>query len=295
MKYLKNISILAVALFFSTMNAQQQANYNLYRYTMNAINPAYAGANTEKVEFTSHIKSYWNGLEGAPETQTFNLSAPSGRRIGLGFSVVNNKVFVENETDFYVDVSYRLQLSESTDVYLGLKAGGSTYGLRRGALKGFNINVDPALFHVSNKFRPNVGIGAYLKKENYYVALSIPKLLNSRAIAKKNDQVVYSKTSLHAYLSGGYNFWLSNIELRPSFMLQYAANAPLSAEFTAAAKFAQKLELGASYRTDNAFAGLLTLEVFDWLTFGYAYETTTRNEILKVSSGTHEFLVRFRL
>lgn len=293
MKNFKYISIIVMMLFFGSLNAQQQTSYNLYRYTMNAINPAYTGADSEKVLFSTHIKSYWNGLEGAPEVQTFNLSAPVGRRMGLGLSVVNDKVFIENETDFYIDASYRLTLSENTDLFLGLKAGGSTYGLRRNALKGYNTPTDPALLHVSRKFRPNIGVGAYLKKETYFIALSIPKLLNSRALAKEKDQLVYSKTKLHAYLSGGYNFWLNNIELKPSIMAQYVVGAPLSAELTLAAKFAQRLELGASYRTDKAFSGLLTLDVFDWFKVGYAYETSTRNEIADVSSGTHEFLVQF--
>jgi hypothetical protein len=100
---------------------------------------------------------------------------------------------------------------------------------------------------------------------------------------------------MHTYLSGGYNFKLSGIEFKPSFMAIYTQGAPLSVDFTAAAQIIDPLEVGFSYRTDRAFSGLLKLDVFDWMSVGYAYETSTRNEIIKVSNGSHEFLLCLKL
>ena len=46
--------------------------------------------------------------------------------VGLGLSVVSDKVFIEQQTFAYVDFSYKLDM-ESTQLYLGLKAGGNFY------------------------------------------------------------------------------------------------------------------------------------------------------------------------
>lgn len=296
MKYIFRILTIAIILFFDTASAQQETNYSLYRYTMNAVNPAYAGTNSERTEFTSHVKSLWRGIDGAPRVQTFNLTTPLNDRLGLGLSVINDKVFIENELDIFLDLSYRLQLNETTNLFLGIKAGGSSYSLNRNDLKGFSIATDPALQNIDSQFRPNFGIGAYMKKDNFFFSFSIPKLFNSRALIKDDSNgVVYSKGQMNTYISSGYNFDLGGIELRPSFMAIYSDGAPLSVDFTVAARLVDELEVGFSYRTDKAFSGLFFLDLFEWMSIGYAYETSTRSDIIKVSNGSHEMMLRFLL
>ncbi len=296
MKYLKYTFRIAAVLLFSGLYAQQESNYSLYRYTMNAVNPAYAGTNSERAEFTSHVRSFWRGVEGAPEVHTFNLTAPLNDRLGLGVSVISDKVFIENELDVFIDFSYRLQLNEGTNLFLGLKAGGSSYKLNPNDLKGYNNAVDPALWNIDSQFRPNFGIGAYLKKDKYFISFSIPKLFNSRALINdEEDKVAYSKGKMHTYISGGYNFMFKGMEIKPSIMAIHTSGAPLSVDFTTAARIIDELEVGFSYRTDKAIAGLLMLDAFDWMSIGYAYESSTRSDIIKVSGGSHELMVRLLL
>lgn len=296
MKYIFRTVTVAVILFLGTASAQQETNYSLYRYTMNAVNPAYAGTNSERTEFTSHAKSFWRGVNGAPEVYTFNITAPLNDRLGFGLSVINDKVFIENEIDVFLDLSYRLQLNEDTNLFLGLKAGGSSYRLSPNELKGYNVGVDPALWEIDSQFRPNFGIGAYVKKKDFFFSFSIPKLFNSRALIKdESDTVVYSKGEMTTYISSGYNFDFRGIKFKPSLMAIYTNGTPLSVDFTAAARVIDELEVGFSYRTDKAFSGLFLLDLYDWMSIGYAYETSTRSEIIKVSRGSHELMLRVQL
>ena len=69
MNFLKNSIKIGALLLFGTIYAQQQPNYALYRYTMNAINPAYAGADGVS-RLTANFRSQWVSVEDAPETQT---------------------------------------------------------------------------------------------------------------------------------------------------------------------------------------------------------------------------------
>lgn len=296
MKYIFRTVTVTMILFLGIASAQQETNYSLYRYTMNAVNPAYAGANSERTEFTSHVESLWRGIKGAPKVHTFNITAPLNDRLGMGLSIINDKVFIENELDVFLDLSYRLQLNEKTNLYLGVKAGGSSYRLNLNDLRGFNISTDPALSEIDSQFRPNFGVGAYVKKDDFFFSFSIPKLFNSRALIKdESDTVVYSKGEMTTYISSGYNFDFRGIEFKPSFMAIYTDGAPLSVDFTAAARVIDELEVGFSYRTDKAFSGLFLLDLYDWMSIGYAYETSTRSDIIKVSSGSHELMLRFLL
>ena len=294
MEYNKNIIRIILFLLFGTLYAQQEPNYTLYNHTMNVINPAYAGTDGS-TSLTAHVRSNWVGVKDGAETQSFFFQKPMGKRVGLGLTVVNDQVFIEDLTSFNIDFSYQLPMSESTNLYLGLKAGGSTYNIDKNKLVNYSIYPnDPALGDIDTGFRPNAGVGAYLLNEKYFISLSMPNILLSSRINNENGRNTYATSKSHLYLAGGYNFRLSeNTEFRPSTMVRYISGAPLSADITAAFRFLDKFEVGAAYRTDEAIAGLLSIKIAEWLNLGYAYDSSMRDEISDISNGTHEVLVRF--
>ena len=293
MKYHKNIIRLVAFLLVTTMYSQQEPNYSLYRYTMNVINPAYAGADGS-TSLTANLRSQWSGVQDAPETQSFFFASPLRKRVGLGVSVVADQTFIESQTNYSVDFSYMLPMTEKTNLFLGLKAGGSTYNIDTDNLANFPIFPDdPALNNIDDGFNPNFGIGAYLLNEKYFVSLSVPSILETDSVDSDSGRVSYATSTAHVYLSGGYNFTLNqNIDFRPSTMVRYVNGAPLSVDITAAFKFMDKFELGASYRTDEAISGLFMFNLAEWMDIGYAYDGSTRSEISGISDGTHEIFFR---
>lgn len=293
MKLYKNTVIIIAILLFGSTYAQQEPNYTLYRYTMNVINPAYAGADGT-ANLTSNFRSQWISVIGAPETQSFFYSRPLSEKVGIGLSVVSDQVFIESQTSFNVDFSYKLQISESTDLFLGLKAGGSTYNIDRGNLANIGLPDDPALGNIDSGFRPNFGAGAYLVNDKYFLSLSVPRILSSERLDEADGRVTQATQEAHVYLSGGYNFRINdNTEFRPSTMVRYVSGSPLSLDLTGAFRFYNRFEVGLAYRTDEAFGGLMMINLSDWLDIGYSYESSTRDEISNNSNGTHEVLLRF--
>ena len=74
--------------------SQQESYYSLYRYNMNVINPAFAGAEAANMlSFTS--RSQWASVQDAPRTLAFAYSTARENNVGLGLSIVSDKVFVE--------------------------------------------------------------------------------------------------------------------------------------------------------------------------------------------------------
>ncbi len=292
MKINQYILALTLLLLVSTVYGQQEGNNTFYKDQMNIVNPAFAGAgNTTSLIMSS--RSQWQGVQNAPETQVFIASTPYSENSGIGISLMSDKIFVEKQTAIYLDYSYKLKLQENLDLYLGLKAGGTFLNVDVSSLETYSYDFDPNLID-SKQFNPNMGAGAYLKGEKYYISLSAPRLLNTERLKNKEGMVTKSTDKVHTYLSGGYDVSLSEkATLKPSFMLRKVIGAPVSTDFTLTVDYLNKVEFGGAYRTDGTFSGIAVFRALQWMEFGYAYEAVSNNSISNVSNGTHEFFLKF--
>lgn len=269
--------------------SQQESYYTLYRYNMNVINPAYAGALGKNVfAFTS--RRQWSSMQDAPSTLAFSYSSERENNVGLGLSVVSDKVFIEQQTFAYVDFSYKLDM-ESTQLYLGLKAGGNFYSADPRALSTYSPT-DPAQQELSS-FNPNVGAGAFLKGEVFWASFSIPRLFN---VKRENDNLaVTAKDRVHSYLGGGVDLPIgSGLLIKPSVMMRKVKGLPVTTDFTGMLSWQNQFDVGISYRTSSAF-GLLALISLGGFDIGYAYETPTVSSLSQLNLKTHEIVLRINL
>ena len=270
--------------------SQQESYYTLYRYNMNVINPAYAGALGKNVfAFTS--RRQWSSMQDAPSTLAFSYSSERANNVGLGLSVVSDKVFIEQQTFAYVDFSYKLDM-ESTQLYLGLKAGGNFYSADPIALSAYSASSDPAQQQLS-RFNPNVGAGALLKGELFWASFSIPRLFN---VKRESDNLaVTAKDRMHSYLGGGVDLPIgSGLLVKPSVMLRKVKGLPVTTDFTGILSWQNQFDVGISYRSSSSFAllSVISLGGFD---IGYAYETPTASSLSQLNLKTHEIVLRINL
>jgi type IX secretion system PorP/SprF family membrane protein len=118
---MKTKFIVVLFLLFATISfAQQDAQYTQYMYNTSVINPAYAGSRETLSIFGLH-RTQWVGLEGAPSTNNFSINSPIGRNVGLGLTVVNDKIGPADENNFAVDFSYGFNISENYKLSFGIK------------------------------------------------------------------------------------------------------------------------------------------------------------------------------
>ncbi|WP_417936295.1 type IX secretion system membrane protein PorP/SprF [Flagellimonas ochracea] len=259
---------------FLGMNSygQQDAQYTQYMYNTVSVNPAYAGSRGH-LSIAALYRNQWLGLDGAPETQTLNLHTPMGYRgVGLGISVVNDKIGPTSETYFDVDFSYTIQTSFEGKLSFGLKASAHMLDIRFSELDEFEI--DPQLQaqqDIQNQFSPNIGAGVYYHTDRFYVGASAPRILETTHFDESS--ISTAKEQINFYLITGYVWDLNPfLKFKPTLLTKMVQGAPLQVDVSANFMFNEKFVGGLAYRWDAAFSGLFGFHVSDSIFLGLAYD-----------------------
>ena len=209
-KKILSVLIVASALFVFTedANAQQDPMYTQYIDNLLVINSGFAGSK-EIGNLLMVSRTQWVAFDGAPKTLSFSYHTPlKERNIGLGFSVLNDRIGPQKQTGVYIDYSYFLQISEKFRLGMGLKAGVSFY---RAALTELDpIDPDPIFSNdIYKNFLPNLGVGFYLFSDDTYFGLSVPKLIRN-TISRDDYLTEYvQREEIHIYFVAGKKFSLS--------------------------------------------------------------------------------------
>lgn len=272
--------------------AQQDSQFTQYMYNTITINPAYAGSRGVLSAFGLY-RTQWVGLDGAPKTSTFSVNAPiENSNLGVGVSLVNDRIGPINDNSLSADLSYSIQVSAESKLSFGIKATANLFNLDINKLNP-EIQNDPRLQDLDNKFSPNIGAGVYWHSEKAYVGLSIPNFIETNRYSD-NDVAIY-KSKMNYYLIAGYVFDLDRyqyVKFKPAVLTKMVEGAPLQVDVSANFMFMDKFVLGAAYRWSAAVSLMAGFQVSDGLYIGYGYdhETTSLN---KYNSGSHEIFLRY--
>lgn len=294
-------------LFFGTLLqgliAQQDAQYTQYMFNTLTVNPAYAGSRGQ-LSFAALYRSQWVGLDGAPETFTFNLHSPiRNSRLGYGVSVVNDNIGDGVVQETYLDavLSYTIDLSRFSKLSFGLKAGGNFLSLDFMGLRNFDQEVVQQ-DNIDNQFAPNFGLGVYYHTDKFYAGLSAPNVLETEYFDNSNtdddDSVNFLATErINFYLITGYVFDLNpDLKFKPALLTKAVGGAPLQVDVSASFLFAEKFSFGAAYRLDAAVSALAGFQITDQIMIGLAYDReTTELGGARFNDGSFEVFLRLEL
>lgn len=273
-------------------NAQQDPMFTMYMNQLLCTNPAYAGA--KGVTSASLIvREQWTTWEGNPQTQTLFVHSPLNNEMGIGGSILNDKIGILSNTGIFGDYSYTITYPGEKYLSFGLKAGFAFLSIPLSTVETFEPN-DPAFAgDLDYKFMPNAGVGVYFSSPNFYIGLSVPKLISNKIYETTYETESVTREQLHAFFMGGYVFDVNRIiKFKPYFMVRYTPNAPISADLTAQFVFIEKLWLGATYRIGNAVGAMAQVQITQQLKIGFAYDLTT-TELGQYNSGTYEIYLNF--
>jgi len=286
MKNFKLIILFFIIVLSLDSIAQQDPQYTQYMYNMNVVNPAYAGSrNTLSIGVLG--RTQWVNIDGAPQTFTLAAHAPFSKNVGLGISIIADKIGPVKEQNLYADFSYTISASETAKLAFGLKAGVTLHSLDFGALNPLDPN-DNAYLDFDNKTIPNFGAGVFYYTEKFYMGLSVPNIMKSKYFEKNNGLLTKASDKAHYFITSGYVFDLSEkLKFKPSVLVKAVPGSPVSLDLSANFLFNQKLELGVSHRLDESISGMVGFAVSKNLRIGYAYDYTLSN-LGDFNSGSHE-------
>ena len=219
--------------------AQQDAQYTQYMYNTININPAYAGSRGVMSIFGLH-RTQWVGLDGAPVTNAVSINTPlNNSNLGLGVSLVNDRIGPTVDNAISVDMSYTLKTSETLKLSFGIKATANLFNLDVNQLNPTNAN-DPSLQNLNNEFSPNFGAGAYLHSDKFYLGLSVPNFLEDTKYS--DNSVSVFKERMNFYAIGGYVFDISpSLKFKPAFLTKVVTGSPLQVDLSGNFLFFEKL------------------------------------------------------
>jgi hypothetical protein len=277
------------------LHAQQDPQFSHYMYNTVSVNPAYAGSRGV-LNITGLHRSQWIGLDGAPTTQTLSLNTPlRNKKMGIGFSVVNDRIGPLNQTFIYADYSYAVRLTETLKLSFGLKAGVNWFQPKIAGLATVQGS-DPSFVGstIESVIKPNIGAGIYLHKETWYVGASAPRILENKfSLGAGDNDTTAVKEARHMFFIAGCVFPInSQLKLKPTGQLKMAKNAPLSIDVTVEALIRDKFSLGVGLRVGDSFYGMVGYQFTNQFRVGFAYDYTT-TRLQNVNNGTVEFMLSY--
>ena len=294
--FLKLILVLVLISLSFTSNAQQVPLYTHYMNNTLVVNPAYAGSR-DALTLTALYRSQWTGFKGAPVTQTLTLHTPlKNEHVGIGLSLVNQKIGPSNYTSVFFDYAYMVKLTEKSKLAFGLSAGMNIYQANLNSLQLDQPNDLAFQNNINNRVTPNFGFGVYYSRERIYAGISVPHLLENSYSSSNStgSNSLTGKEKRNYFLVAGTMIKITdNLEFKPTSLIKITLNAPVQADLTASFILVKKFLVGATWRTGNALGGLLGFDISNQFHLGYSYESSYSIKTFKYNQGSHELALRY--
>jgi type IX secretion system PorP/SprF family membrane protein len=291
-------------LYFTATQAQQEAHYSLFMLNNLQTNPGFAGAR-RVASFSAIYRNQWVGFKGNPRSflANFETALPNMPKLGVGMTLDNQSEGIARRMALTPSVSYAILQTEESTLRVGINASYRQYQFNLNtASVNINERQDPSLGaddkpSISNM---NVGFGVYYDKKNIYAGFSIPNLSQNPLILSDNTKAKikgFERKHLYAMVGGLFPLGGNeNIQLKPSLMFKYVANAPFSLDANASVLFKKKFMGGVSYRFGSTgsdsvdFLGFFQIK--DNFSIGMAYDFTI-SQLGLANRSSVEMVVRY--
>lgn len=274
------------------VKAQQHPIYSQYMFNHLAVNPAYAG-NQKQLFVTGLYRNQWENFKDAPEVMTLSAhSALRNRNMGLGMLMVQDQVGVHNNLNFYVSYAYQIRFRKVL-LAMGLQAGFTSINSNYNKLDTYDP-LDPQFPGIINRFAPNFGTGIFLSTETAYVGVSVPMLIENELMGDSISGRL-DMDNRHIFMTAGKVFRLSpSVKVMPSTLISYKKGNPVHFDANVNFILQDVLNVGTSYRHNDALVFLAQIQVNDSFAFGYSYDHVL-SDIRQIANASHEIMLNYRI
>ena len=292
---MKNILLTFVVVLISALAfSQQLPQYTQFFLNKALLNPGATGVeNYWEGQVTNRLQ--WVGIQDAPRTHILSANGPlRNANMGLGGKIFADIVGPTRRSGFSFSYGYKLKISETLKLGMGLSFGGLQYITDASQITIENPG-DVALSNSAQSlFLPDAGVGFHLYSEEFYVGISMPQLLGNKLQFFENYQSTEAALARHLFAYAGYKFSVTDdIVIEPAVMAKYVQPAPISLDANLRVIYKDMAWAGFSYRMNDAIAVMAGFTINESLVFGYSYDIPT-SDIQTVTSGSHEIILGIR-
>jgi type IX secretion system PorP/SprF family membrane protein len=275
--------------------AQQTVQYTNFVHNYFTYNPALAGS-PDCMTFKLGFRSQWVNLDGSPQTGfgTLQTRLKSKKRRtdmnyhGIGAMVEGDNIGYFSRTTLQLAYSYHFKLKKNVTASVGLFGGLQQFRMDASQVLVTNYN-DPSLNSSASAFIiPYITPGLFLSHDNWFAGFAARQFVRN----KWNGVVGTNSRNLHHYsVMGGKRIKIKkDINLVPAVMIKWARMSPPSLDLNIMAEFGHNIDLGISWRNQDALALLAKIKFARFFTLAYAFDFTTSKMRLG-SSNTHEVII----
>lgn len=287
----KIASILFIVFCVAQAKGQQQYVYSNFLLNQYYYNPALAGSQDVHVTSAGY-RHQWAGFNEAPVTMHANFygSYANMRKHGYGMSLMSDRSGLIQNTNFYLNYAYHLNLTDSIRMGFGIRPGYLQYNIKLYDAQLADPVDDVLTGNILATNAIDIGAGIYIYSSKFFVAGSMRHLLGkSVSFTGFNYGLVK-----HYTVIGGYSFFTKKrkLEVQPAFMFQYVNPAPAQLSFMIKATYQNKIWGGLIMRTQDAVGVVAGVNLWNRLNIGYAFDYSLGN-VKSYNYGTHELMISF--
>ena len=288
---MKNNLIAILVGVFVAVSAQAQLDplYNQYLFNQSMINPAYVGVH-DVFNATLISRSQWTGMEGAPVTNSLNISSSFLNNAGgVGLLYVNDKYGVNNNNELQAMFSYRIELMRGRVLSMGVQGGMVDYNFDY-TLLNTEFQNDPELTQEASPdfTKGNFGAGVFYMTSNFYAGISIPRILKAEL---QDGDITSTRYRRHYYVSAGWilDNW-NSFKFKPSVLFKVVEGQQTSFDLSVQVLLKETIWAGVTIRDFNAAGFTAQFQMSDLFRAGYTFEVPFNN-LTSRTFGTHELML----
>lgn len=311
-RLLKHIILVVLTMLTVGAYAQQDPLFTQYMNNPGLINPAYAGSRGV-VAANGVFRKQWVNQDWSPTTTTLSINSPfRDYKVGLGFTFVDDRIGPLAQTGIYIDYAYFLDLSKGRNLSLGIKGGFNFYDRNLTNLTMYEYDPLVSYNPRNTAFLPNFGVGLFYFTNDYFVGISVPKLVRNSISDSDNTLEVLGREERHVFFTAGGVITIDDPvwKLKPTAMLRMVNGSPVSVEFGATVIFYERVWFGLTYRLGDESSDE---DVKDWISsrdrvgdicahvrwqvsdrfqIGYSYDFIN-SQLRYYNNGSHEIFLSY--
>lgn len=284
----------------NTVVAQQDPQFTQYMFNNLYVTPAAAGIDGV-TRFTALHRSQWMGYQSsfgdgaAPTSQILTFSTPIYKlKSGFGAYVMHDQLGPQNNLEVQAMYAYHLGISDNAKISFGLKLGLFSQGVNgtyyRYIQNGDNLIVDGK----ESQVRPDVGVGAMLRSEKFYVGIGVNHLTEAQFDFGLDE--TRGALQKHLNITAGYFYDVNfDLQIQPTILVKSDFNE-FSFDAGVIATLRNTMWGGLSFRELEAANVLLGYSFLKdkSLKFGYSIDVVIKDREAK-ENFSHELMLIYEL